>query len=378
MNMQQSVRLSYKERRAIRKRKWLGRFMGIATSKGNSWISYISVVITSFLFSLFYLQSFFYLITILLLCTPVISYNLTKYVFKNLKPSLSFDPPACIKGGQSMLNVSVNNPTRLPVSCIEISMNTFSVFYGGEDTVTHSLQLKSGAVNRLTFPVSFEKCGIYTAKAEEITVYDFMHLFSFKKKTDIEASVSIMPVSPPSGKMEEAVFEEGFDEFTDNERRGNASSNVTDIREYRPGDRLSRIHWKLTEKLDKLIVKENEAISSNEFTVLLELYQPSKEVCDEAYAASGFRDDSLYHVLDRAIEEAWSVSMELLNYSEPFRFMFYHESSQDFTSSLIRSKDELTEIMTQAFYAGSYSTADLALSVYESAGLNKGTLIHVK
>ncbi len=170
MNMQQSARLSYKERRAIRKRKWLGRFMGVATSRGNSWISYISVVITSILFSLFYLQSFFYLITILLLCTPVISYNLTKYVFKSLKPSLSFDPPTCIKGGQSILNVSVNNPTRLPVSCIEISLNTFSVFYGGEDTVTHSLQLKSGAVNSLTFPVSFEKCGIYTAKAEEITV----------------------------------------------------------------------------------------------------------------------------------------------------------------------------------------------------------------
>ena len=369
--------LSYRERIEIRRRKWLGKIMGYVTSMANAWISYISVVLVSIAFSVFYLQSFFYLITILLICMPVISYNLTRYVFTRLEPSLSFVPFTASKGGVSSLNIAIINPTRLPVSCAELTIEISSFFYGGEPSVTHSLQLKSGENNSLSFPVKIEKSGIYNAMAHELTVYDYLHLFTFKRPSHAEATLTVMPDTKPSDRLSEAVYEEGFDEFTDTDRRGNASSNVTDIREYRPGDRMSRIHWKLTEKLDKLIVKENEATSSNEFTVLLELYQPTKEMCDRIYTESGGQDSSAYHTLDRAIDEAWAISLELLQLNETFRFMFYNVASSDFTGMPVRNRDDLTEIMTQAFYAGSYSSRDLALSVYEQAGLNKGTLIHV-
>ncbi|MBQ7587392.1 MAG: DUF58 domain-containing protein [Lachnospiraceae bacterium] len=366
------------ERRALRRRKWLGRIMSFVTSRTDAWISYVSLVLVSFALSAFYLQTFFYLISILLLSLPVFSYNLTRYAFNRLEPGLINDPPVCIKGGQSQLILTVSNPTWFPVSSAEITLNTGSLFYGGGEPVIHSLQLKPGKGNRLSFPVSYDKYGIYTSSITYITVYDYLHLFSFGRPLSAEASVTIMPDTPPREKRMELIYEEGFDEFTDNDRRGSVSSNVTDIREYRPGDRLSRIHWKLTEKLDKLIVKDNEATSSNEFTVLLELYQPDRETCERAFIASGGTDDSLYHVLDRAIEEAWSVSMELLNAGEAFRFIYYNAGSQDFTEQLIHSADDLSDIMTRAFYAGSYNTADLALTIYERAGLSKGTLIHVK
>ncbi len=370
--------LSFSERRALRRRKWLGRVMSFVTSRTDAWISYVSLVLVSFVLSAFYLQTFFYLISILLLSLPVFSYNLTRYAFNRLKPGLANDPPVCIKGGQSHLILTVSNPTYFPVSSAEITLVTESLFYGGGEPVIHSLQLKPGSGNTLSFPVRYDKYGIYTSSITGITVYDYLHLFSFSKPLSAEASVTIMPDTPPMEKRMELIYEEGFDEFTDNDRRGSVSSNVTDIREYQPGDRLSRIHWKLTEKLDKLIVKDNEATSSNEFTVLLELYQPDRETCERAFTVSGGKDDSLYHVLDRAIEEAWSVSMELLNAGEAFRFIYYNAGIQDFTEQLIHSADDLNDIMTRAFYAGSYDTADLALTIYERAGLNKGTLIHVK
>ena len=366
------------ERRALRRRKWLGYVMSFVTSRTDAWISYVSLLLVSFVLSAFYLQTFFYLITILLLSLPVFSYNLTRYTFSRLEPGLANDPPVCTKDGQSQLILTVSNPTYFPVSSAELTLITGSLFYGGGEPVIHSLQLKPGSKNILSFPVRYSKYGIYTSSISELTVYDYLHLFSFTRPLSAEASVTIMPDTPPREKRMELIYEEGFDEFTDNDRRGSVSSNVTDIREYQPGDRLSRIHWKLTEKLDKLIVKDNEATSSNEFTVLLELYQPDRETCDRAFIASGGNDDSPYHVLDRAIEEAWSVSMELINAGETFRFIFYNAGTRDFTEQLIHSADDLNDIMTRAFYAGSYDTADLALTIYERAGLNKGTLIHVK
>ena len=79
----------------------------------------------------------------------------------------------------------------------------------------------------------------------------------------------------------------------------------------------------------------------------------------------------MYHILDNAIEEAWAVSAELLQAGLAFIFMYYEKNSEDFVSILVNSKEELTDSFTRAFYAGSYDTGDLALSVYERSGLNK-------
>lgn len=364
--------------------------MNSVTSLFNSRFSYCVMILTTFLFAAFYLHTFYYLILALLLTLPVFSYNLTKYAFSRIEPTVFFSHSAVIKkpdgslstktaagrGEECTLEIIINNHSGLPISCFEITISMDSLFYGSSGSKVHSLQLKPG-INRLSFPVKLDKYGVYTAKISAPAAYDYLHLFSLKREFSAECSISVMPDAGPSGKIHEAIYEEGFDEFTDNTRRGNVSSNVTDIREYQPGDRLSRIHWKLTEKLDKLIVKENEATSSNEFTVLLELYQPSKEECDRSYAESDNTDESMYHVLDDAIEEAWSVSVELLQTGTAFMFMFYDHAGEEFTTQLIGSSEELEDIFTRAFYAGSYDTKDLALSVYERSGMNRGTLLHV-
>ena len=47
-----------------------------------------------------------------------------------------------------------------------------------------------------------------------------------------------------------------MEEFTESDHKGNLSSDIKEIREYRPGDRLQRIHWKLSAKTGKLIFRE--------------------------------------------------------------------------------------------------------------------------
>ena len=345
----------------IKRRRILGWFLQKTNSPVSAWVSYISVFFFSLFFSYFYLQSFFYLISILLLSLPVLSYNIAKYAAGRLTLSL------CLT--TECLSLSITNPTVIPVSCADITIDLYSLFYGGYESETHSLSLRSGNTSSLDFPLKLKKYGIYEAHAHDLLLYDPLHLFTFRKGIDLTRSVSLMPDIPPFENRHEIVYEEGYDEFTDTGRKGNASSNVTDIREYRPGDRLSRIHWKLTEKLDTLIVKENEATSSNDFTVLLELYQPAREECEE--------DPSLNNTLNNAIEEAMAVSIELIRAGEPFVFMFYSEKTSDFTQIRINSEDDLNEAMTRAFYAGSYDTKDLALSVFQKSGQDKGTLIHV-
>ncbi|MCR5508341.1 MAG: DUF58 domain-containing protein [Lachnospiraceae bacterium] len=363
-------------RSKLRRRKKVGRVLNATTSFFNAWFSYICVLVTAAAFACFYLQSFFFYVLALLLSIPVISYNVTSHTFRRLETSVAFSCTSCSRGGGCDLTVTVDNPCIFPVSCFELTLYLDSPFYGGMEPVTHSFQLKAKKKNILRFPVKFDKYGIYNATVTSVRAFDHLHLFSFDKKPSTVTGITVMPEGGPSSEEFEFLKDEGFDEFTDNERRGNHSSNVNDIREYIPGDRLSRIHWKLTEKLDKLIVKENEATSSNEFTVLLELYQPSEEECLRSYVESGGKDDGLYHTLDNAIERAYSISLRLIEEGEQFTFMFY-DGRDDFTSSRIGSREALDDILTRAFYCGSYDRKDLALTVYTAAGLDRGTLIHV-
>ncbi len=371
-----NITRSYSAGKEARERRRIASILNATTSLFNARLSYFSVFAIALLFASFYLQTFFYLVLALLICLPFFSYHITRYAFNTLKTDIRVTDAVYEKGSTSELAVTVTDPVYIPISDFEVTVNIESLFYGSDGPKTYSMTLKPHKDNTIAFPVTHDKYGIYRISLTGIAAYDHLHLFRFERTVTSACEITIMPDIPKREEPLEALETEGFDEFTDNDRRGSYSSNVTDIREYRDGDRLSRIHWKLTEKLDKLIVKENEATSSNEITVLLELYQPSYKECEEAYFKSGGEDTSLCNVLDNAIEEAWAVSMQLIDAGQTFTFLYY-DAAGDFASYQVSSADGLSDIMTRAFYSPVYDTKDLALSVYTAAGLNRGTLIHV-
>lgn len=340
-----------------------------ASGTAGSVFSYILFLLMSAFFSFFYQQTFFYVLFFLQLLLLPVSYYLTKWCFAKLSPSLSLIPVNAQKDSSTRLTLKMDNPTRLPVSSCHAVLSFCSGFYGETKLNTHVFPLRANHDNALVFPVVLTKCGLYEASLLRFEVYDFLHLFHFQKECDIKAQVRVFPVSEISQTPHEALYTEGFDEFEESEKKGNVSSNVTDVREYRPGDRLQKIHWKLSSKIDKLMVKENEATSTNQFFMLLELYQPSREDC----AA----DPALNAILDTALEQAQSLALELIEAQEIFIFAFYSVGKEDFVMSTIRCQDDFTEALSECFYEKAYDTENLALDIYERSGLSKGTLLHI-
>lgn len=340
--------------------------------RGNfliSYLSYILVFAVTVFWAAFYQQVFFFLLVILEICLPVFSFFLTRYCFNRLKPSVVITPPTTAKGECAQLFLQLHNPTRIPVFSGAATFSFYSLFYGEKEEASHILPLGPHCDNGLRFSIKLTKCGIYETSLSQIQGFDFLHLFRFKKDLNITSQIRVLPDSLPGKELHEALYSEGFDEFEESGRSGNVSSNVTDIREYRPGDRLQKIHWKLSSKIDKLMVKENEATSTNEFFLLMELFQPPKAACKET--------PGLGNALDTAIEEAWSVSLELLQAGEIFIFAVYSSSKEDFVMSTIRSREDLENAFFECFYEPAYDTENLALDIYERSGLKKGTLLHV-
>lgn len=335
----------------------------------KSYFSYILIFAVTLLMAAFYLQTFFFMLVILELCLPVFSYFLSRYCFRSLAVSLVIKPLSTTKGTTAQVSLLLDNPTRIPFASALVTLSFRSLFYREEETASHMLSLRSHCTNTLTFPVKLTKCGLYEASATQLQGFDYLHLFRFKKNLDISSQIRVFPNSQPKEERHEALYSEGFDEFEESGKSGNVSSNVTDIREYRPGDRLQKIHWKLSSKIDKLMVKENESTSTNEFFLLTELFQPPKEACEET--------PTLRNALDYAIDEAWAIALELIQAGEIFVCAVYSTAKEDFVMSTIRSLSDLEDAFSAFFYEPSYDTENLALDIYEKSGMKKGTLLHV-
>lgn len=334
-----------------------------------SYLSYTFVFTTALFFAVFYLRPFFFFILLLVICLPFISYHITRYVFKNLNPVICIKPSATTCDQVANVHVSLHNSTHFPLASAGITLAFKSFFYETTDTTYRAFPLQANSDNTFSFSVALNKCGLYEAQIFDLYAYDYLHLFRFNSRFTSSGQLRVFPNTLPIETPHEVIFSEGFDEFEESSKNGNVSANVTDIREYHPGDRLQKIHWKLSTKIDKLMVKENEATSSHEFFVLMELYQPLPEHCNS--------DPGLLNALEKTIRDAWSIAMELLQNSEVFSFGIYSVHAQDFVISTIRNKEDLENAFFECYFHPTYETEHLALNIYEASGLKKGTLLHV-
>lgn len=191
--------------------------------------------------------------------------------------------------------------------------------------------------------------------------FDYLHFFNYKKDLSLQQEIVIHPKVSVPAQFDSASFGEGFDEFEETNAKGLVSSNVTDIREYIPGDRLQKIHWKLSAKIDKLMVKENEQTSSNQFTILVELYLPEPA--------------SL--LLEQSLTDAYAMAWALLAAGEVFFFCYYSIHEEDFIKHLIHNKEDLETALLECFYQKPYTEEDFALHILEKTDALKGTVLHV-
>lgn len=111
----------------------------------------------------------------------------------------------------------------------------------------------------------------------EFTVYDWLHLCRLENGSVRSAGVIV------GGGMQEPLEEdlvscvEGFPQENELKKRGTDINPDYEVREYIPGDDLKSIHWKLTAKQGRTMVRERLATGRDKINVLLPLTTDEKE-----------------------------------------------------------------------------------------------------
>lgn len=127
--------------------------------------------------------------------------------------------------------------------------------------------------------LSLKNCGKYELRVKRLRVYDLTGLFYRDLKAENIGWVMMLPDFESVGfrLTEQTRNFFGDAERYDEERPGPDNSETFQFREFRDGDKLQRIHWKLSVKLDDLVVREDSLPQSCPVVLFLDYVTSIKD-----------------------------------------------------------------------------------------------------
>lgn len=184
------------------------------------------------------------------------------------------------KGESLPLRLQIRTSFFLPGGRVKLQLQLRNTLTGEETGESFSLTAGHAPV-RIEHRLASEHCGRLIFRISELRVYDYLGLFSFRKRQKRGDSFTALcypkvhPIFP--GLLPSTLPDLDGDRYS-TVRSGDDPSEIFGLRDYREGDRLSRIHWKLSEKSGKTLVKELSLPISTRLLFLLDLNGDSGEL----------------------------------------------------------------------------------------------------
>ncbi|MBR0228018.1 MAG: DUF58 domain-containing protein [Clostridia bacterium] len=121
------------------------------------------------------------------------------------------------------------------------------------------------------FSVNCSHCGTLHILADEVNARDWLGLFCFPCKASESASLLILPdLYPVRVRLSADLSTLRQEEQPGQIRRDGPVTENGGVRDYAPGDPVQRIHWKLSAKTDRVLIREEERPLTGSVLLLLE------------------------------------------------------------------------------------------------------------
>lgn len=178
--------------------------------------------------------------------------------------------------------IEVHRESTMPLGMIEAEVVYENIMYGEKETEMLLLQPAEKKDMDYQFRKKMRDCGSVRITLLQMKCYDKLGIFCWKKNIDLTREALVYPAQvhlniEVSGRPQTTVSGEMYDQT----RKGSDVSEVFGLRDYAEGDPLGSIHWKLSSKVDELVVREFGYPSN--YNILI-LYDMMKECNGEKVA----------------------------------------------------------------------------------------------
>lgn len=307
-------------------------------------IGYVFLILFFFLGTLFYRQSFLAVLLLLICILPLISIGVTYFVSRHITCSVTANAAEVTLPNPVILSVHLSNPTWLPLLNCVLTFDYRNLYF--PEGSTHNTLCLSAVPKRvssyhLPFETKYPGMLHFSITAGQVT--DLLHLKSFAIPVQISKDIPILPkkislppyqLPPTNEAAEEGDFARKF---------GVTSTEIQGVREYRPGDRLQHIHWKMSAKTDELLVREPQPVAERFLTLLPELS---------------------FGQLPETLETLYSLCLQLIEEKEIFYLTIFSYQQKTFRNILINNPESFQEAFLQLYFEPTYHGGALAREYY--------------
>ncbi len=229
-----------------------------------------------------------------------------------------------------------------------VTKEKFQIALAGEERRTEEVYLTP------------KHCGRIELSVNRVWVYDPMKLFRVKGVWKKQAyACNVYPAGHAVAWLPEerqSVYDMESDRYS-TERPGDDPAEVFGVREYRPGDKLNRVHWNLTVTQDKLIVKELGLPIRVGTAIFVDLSNGTKEKPIQAY--------------DAMMETVFSLSRYLLSQERVHYIVWYDGNYKENRRVSVEGDEDLYAAMDLLFGIAGKTEQDRVLMNYFSGSENE-------
>lgn len=257
---------------------------------------FLSLFLLTLLFAILVggrLPYFVFYIAILSTVIPLIHILVS---LKSIKGYINIPEDSLYTGDDIEVNYRVDNHGFLSIPYLEIQNEISKKLSKKESKKTIiSLEKKDSYTKRETIHLS--RRGYYKLVAIKVFMRDVFNIYSFKRTISTPSSLLVYPKAIEISNFS-AISSQASGELVVRDSTSYDPSSIESFRDYSPGDTIKAIHWKLTGKFDKPIVKEYEKSGDTNVFLILD---NSK--------------DSLSADIDRRIEDkSVDTGLSIVNY----------------------------------------------------------------
>ena len=299
----------------------------------------VYIVLVALVVLLFdFLHNHFLLIMLVLLAAlPPISLIMCFILRKFIEIEVSSPGNYVYKNEMSYVKLVTVNPTWTVSMNVTVGLLTENTFYEKKAVTEFFLPARFHSNYELMIPMKLSRNGHIVYKVDYIRVRDLMGFVDIYKKIDKAAEINVLPSGNSDIKLAARDVSKGTTESEETAKKGHDFSDVSDVREYIPGDKLMSIHWKLSAKRDILMVKDRESMSDEQIVVLISLSGSAAEVDDvidlSYMLLEGLVRDGMYVKMlwwsDAAFEIRERRILGIDDMKEAFSLMYYEKIYQD-------------------------------------------------
>ena len=221
---------------------------------------------------------------LLLLLTPLVCVPLHLMAARHLRVQLRL-PVNLEKNAPGTLGVEFEKSGFLPLCLIGCSLSVENRLTGGRQKLFVRAFAPTGRKHTAEYDLVSAHCGSLLVQTQRVRLYDPFGLIGIPWRDTAEAKTAVQPKTFTQAVLvgQDAWCPDDNETYSQ-EKPGFDLSEVYQLRDYQPGDSLRQMHWKLSEKLDRLVIREPSLPVQRSILVLWERAQTESETQSDVQA----------------------------------------------------------------------------------------------